>query len=223
LSNNNSYKNLTLKNTLGENKGENKGENGGENEDENEDETSEEKENAENNTLDKLVNTETNTNSGVGVNNKTSQNVNEDITNVESKTETNNTNNKGKNNLEKLASLNRVCMNLINHQVVMKLYHFQTDHYGAHKTSDSYIETYTNTFDKFLEIAQGIYGKITLKKYSLVGSSHNDENIVKHLDGMIVYWRTKMNDVLGNYTDLINIRDELVGNAEQLKYLLTFK
>ena len=66
-------------------------------------------------------------------------------------------------------------------------------------------------------------GKITLKKYSLVGSSHNDENIVKHLEGMITYWRTKMDDILGNYTDLINIRDELVGDAEQMKYLLTFK
>ena len=36
-------------------------------------------------------------------------------------------------------------------------------------------------------------------------------------------WRTKINDVLGEYTDLINIRDELVGDAEQLKYLLSFK
>ena len=29
--------------------------------------------------------------------------------------------------------------------------------------------------------------------------------------------------VIDEYTDLINIRDELVGDAEQLKYLLTFK
>ena len=205
---NNSYKNLTLKNTLGE---DNANENAGETP----------IENAEENTLENLVNNNNKT-SGVGVNNKTSQNVGEESTNVESKLEPTN-NNKGKNNLEKLASLNRVCMNLINHQVVMKLFHFQTDHYGSHKTSDAYIEKYSNTFDKFLEIAQGIYGKITLKKYSLVGSSHNDENIVKHLEGMITYWRTKMDDILGNYTDLINIRDELVGDAEQMKYLLTFK
>jgi hypothetical protein len=212
IMNNNSYKNLTLKNTLGEgNTGETAGETAGK--------TPIEK--AEENTLDNLVNNNNKT-SGVGVNNKTSQNVGEESTNVESKLEPTN-NNKGKNNLEKLASLNRVCMNLINHQVVMKLFHFQTDHYGSHKTSDAYIEKYSNTFDKFLEIAQGIYGKITLKKYSLVGSSHNDENIVKHLEGMITYWRTKMDDILGNYSDLINIRDELVGDAEQMKYLLTFK
>jgi hypothetical protein len=77
--------------------------------------------------------------------------------------------------------------------------------------------------DKFLEIAQGIYGKITIKKYMLKGSSHTDENITKHLDGMINLLRYNINDVLENYTDLINIRDELVGDLEQLKYLLSFQ
>ena len=133
------------------------------------------------------------------------------------------TNEKNNSNTEKRISLNRLCMNLLNHQIVMKLYHFQTEEYGAHKASDAYIEKYANTLDKFLEVAQGIYGKITLKKYSLSGSSHTDENIFKHINGMITYWRTKINDVLDEYTDLINIRDELVADAEQLKYLLSFK
>ena len=107
--------------------------------------------------------------------------------------------------------------------MVLKLFHFQTKLYGAHKASDGYLDKYAETMDKFLEVAQGIYGKITLKKYSLTGSSHTDENIIKHLDGMITLLRNKIDDVLGDYTDLINIRDEIVGNTEQLKYLLSFK
>lgn len=122
-----------------------------------------------------------------------------------------------------MINLNKLTMNLLNHQIVLKLFHFQTELYGAHKASDAYLEKFAQTMDKFLEIAQGIYGKITLKKYTLSGSSHTDENIIKHIDGMITLLREKINDVLGNYTDLINIRDELVGDAEQLKYLLTFK
>jgi hypothetical protein len=114
-------------------------------------------------------------------------------------------------------------MNLLNHQIVLKLFHFQTEKYGAHKASDAYLEKYANTMDKFLEVAQGIYGKVTLKKYTLSGSSHTDENIVRHLNGIITYMREKIDDVLNEYTELINIRDELVGDAEQLKYLLTFK
>lgn len=143
-----------------------------------------------------------------------------DVTTAESQIESEGT---VKTNSEQRISLNRLCMNLLNHQIVVKLYHFQTQQYGAHKASDAYIEKYANTLDKFLEVAQGIYGKITLKKYSLAGSSHTDENIIKHINGMIMYWREKIDDILGNYTDLINIRDELVGDAEQLKYLLTFK
>ena len=143
-----------------------------------------------------------------------------DITSVESQTDPNlKTNQNSANRI----SLNRLCMNLLNHQIVMKLYHFQTELYGAHKASDGYISKYADTLDKFLEVAQGIYGKITLKKYSLSGTAHNDENIIKHINGMITYWRTKIDDVLAEYTDLINIRDELVADAEQLKYLLSFR
>ena len=154
-------------------------------------------------------NTDTNTNS-------------EATTNVESQTEGETPKNTTTTS-EKKTSINRLVMNLLNHQIVLKLFHFQTEKYGAHKASDAYLEKYANTMDKFLEVAQGIYGKVTLKKYTLSGSSHTDENIVKHLNGIITYMREKIDDVLDEYTELINIRDELVGDAEQLKYLLTFK
>ena len=152
--------------------------------------------------------------------NTNTPNTNE-VTEVESMNNTNTNKNTIKNS-EQLSSLNRICMNLLNHQVVMKLFHFQTELYGAHKASDSYSEKFAGTMDKFLEVAQGIYGKITLKKYSLVGSAHTDDNITTHINGMINYWKTKMDDVLDDNTDLINIRDEMLADAEQLKYLLTF-
>jgi len=122
-----------------------------------------------------------------------------------------------------MRSLNKVAMNLLNHQIVMKLFHFQTELYGAHKASDGYLEKFANTMDKFLEIAQGIYGRLTIKKFKLEGSSHTDDNIMKHIEGIIALLRTGIDDVLDNYTDLINVRDELVGDAEQLKYLLSFR
>ena len=134
----------------------------------------------------------------------------------------NNTASAGKNK-EKLVALNNLAMNLFNHQIILKLFHFQTVHYGAHKASDAYLEKFAGTMDKFLEIAQGIYGKITLKKYTIKGTAHTDANIIKHIDAIITLMRTKINDILAEYTDLINVRDEMVGDLEQLKYLLTFK
>lgn len=138
-------------------------------------------------------------------------------------TELNTTNTDEKVSKDKLLNLNKLTMNLLNHQIVLKLFHFQTELYGAHKASDAYLEKYAQTMDKFLEIAQGIYGKITLKKYTLTGSSHTDENIIKHLDGMITLLREKIAVILDNYTDLTNVRDEMSGDLEQLKYLLSFK
>ena len=114
-------------------------------------------------------------------------------------------------------------MNLLNHQIVLKLFHFQTTTYGAHKASDAYLEKYASNMDRFLEVVQGIYGKFTLKQYGLGGSSHTNENIGKHLNGMITYFKDNINDILGDHTELINIRDELLSEIEQLKYLLTFQ
>ena len=113
-------------------------------------------------------------------------------------------------------------MNLLNHQVVVKLFHFQTNTYGSHKASDSYLEKYANNMDRFLEVLQGVYGKITLKKYMISGISHSNENINNHLNGIIIYLEKKINDILGEHTEIINIRDELLSELEQFKYLLTF-
>ena len=147
-----------------------------------------------------------------------SENASENTTENNMKETTNTTKNKSI-----MGKMNSVAMNLFNHQVVMKLFHFQTELYGAHKASDMYLEKFAGTMDKFLEIAQGIYGRITIKKYTLSGSSHRDNNIINHIEGIIKFLRTGIDELLADYTDLINVRDEIVGDAEQLKYLLTFK
>ena len=40
---------------------------------------------------------------------------------------------------------------------------------------------------------------------------------------MIVYFKSKIDDILADHTELINLLDELLSDLEQLKYLLTFK
>ena len=136
----------------------------------------------------------------------------------------NNNKTKKRNNMSvNMADINKLCIDLFNHQIAMKLYHFQTVRYGAHKASDNYLEKYLNLMDRFMEVAQGIYGKITLKNYDIKGKSHDDTTIVGHLDGMINLWSTKIDTILNNHTDLATIRDELVSEANQLKYLLTFQ
>ena len=146
------------------------------------------------------------------------------ITNSELSTIPSNNANMNKNiNNKIIPNLNKLVMNLLNHQVILKLFHFQTNAYGAHKASDEYLEKYAILMDKFLEVAQGIYGRVTVKKYTLSGSSHTDTNIGTHLNGFVILLTNRIDDILNNHTDLLNIRDEIISNIEQLKYLLTFK
>ena len=107
------------------------------------------------------------------------------------------------------------------HQIVLKMYHFQTKSYGAHKASDAYLATLLANFDKFFEVAQGIYGKVDMNEINVRIQCANDDNIVQHLEKFISTLKGldgKIKD-----TSLINLRDEMVADAQQLKYLLTFK
>ena len=162
----------------------------------------------------------------------TNNNNENNITKVESLTNNNSNNNNNSNSKKNMTmnntkqikkELNEICMNLLNHQIVMKLFHFQTTTYGAHKASDAYLEKFAGLMDQFLEVAQGIYGKVSLSRYAVSGNTHKNETINTHLNGMITYLKTKINTILSNYTELINLRDELLSDLEQLKYLLTFQ
>jgi len=167
----------------------------------------------------------------VNTSENTNNNNENNITKVESLTNNNSNNNNSNskknmtmNNTKQIKKeLNEICMNLLNHQIVMKLFHFQTTTYGAHKASDAYLEKFAGLMDQFLEVAQGIYGKVSLSRYAVSGNTHKNETINTHLNGMISYLKHKINTILSNYTELINLRDELLSDLEQLKYLLTFQ
>ena len=88
------------------------------------------------------------------------------------------------------------------HQLEIKMYHFQTKLYGAHKASDMYHGGFLEKMDKFLEAAQGIAGQTKLQTVDLK---------FKTLDDMIIN------------KDLLAIRDEMIADANQFKYLLLFK
>mgnify|MGYP000886633788 CR=1 FL=1 len=108
------------------------------------------------------------------------------------------------------------------HQLKIKMYHFQTQHYGAHKASDSYLGTFESNLDKFMEIGQGIVGKFNTKSISIKFDTLNDETINFELDKFVSTLRA-FDEIMKGQTELLNLRDEMIGNAEQFKYLLTFK
>ena len=110
-----------------------------------------------------------------------------------------------------------------------KLYHFSTNHYSAHKSTDTFIEQFLEKMDKLFEVHQGKYGKfksIPVSAKTVKVRIWNDKNVHSELDIVINYLYEL--DKKGKFikttdTELLNIRDELLGHVIQYKYLLQFQ
>ena len=78
--------------------------------------------------------------------------------------------------------------------------------------------------DSFVEEAMGKYGRIDVAGLSYTFTNVSDENVISVIDGAIDMC-IKLTDTLDAKvdTDLLNLRDELLGKLNQTKYLLTLK
>lgn len=103
----------------------------------------------------------------------------------------------------------------------VKLYHWQTKSFAEHKATDDLIAALDINIDKFVESYMGRYGRPYVKKTlpvknltvtgirAFIGKS--DEWMTNKLPRML-----KKTD-----SDLLNIRDEIIADLNQVKYLFT--
>jgi hypothetical protein len=120
--------------------------------------------------------------------------------------------------------LNSFLVRFLNHQIKIKMLHFQTKSYGTHKATDDYLVKFATNFDRFMEVAQGISGKIDLKNIKFNIDLLNDQSVeedLKTFRDVLISLELPMNDDINS--DLITIRDEMLADLNQLIYLLTFK
>ncbi len=110
------------------------------------------------------------------------------------------------------------------HQIQLKLFHFQTKTFAAHKASDDYLSKFEGNVDKFMEVAQGVFGRLNMKHVELNFAVVNDGTIKNEVCELVSVLRKFDGlDGLSKRAELLNIRDEMVADAEQFKYLLTFQ
>ena len=111
---------------------------------------------------------------------------------------------------------------LIQFQQQLRIFHWQTESYAQHKAFGRIYESLDGLVDSFVETYMGKFGraKPTLTYYielkSLNGNVVNDV-----LDGFVGYLDDMNNENLS--TDLLNIRDSILGEVHTLKYLLSLK
>lgn len=106
----------------------------------------------------------------------------------------------------------------------LKLYHWKTSMYPRHISSGDLFDTVISTTDKFMETYFGKYGKGQIASLECSADLYDDREVVSFLKEAIMF----LNDLVKNRlvkdtdTDLLNIRDDLVGSINKTLYLFTF-
>lgn len=107
----------------------------------------------------------------------------------------------------------------------VKLYHWKTYSYAEHKATDELYASLNKHIDEFVEVALG-KDESRLKLISKTVEAYNDSQ-KSDFKARVYQYRNfliHMNDTLDSRrdTDLLSIRDEILGDINKFLYLLTF-
>ena len=107
----------------------------------------------------------------------------------------------------------------------IKLYHWQTKMYSRHKSTDKLVTLIAEIADRFMETYQGNYGKLSLNSTVVNVQTLNDSTATNYLQEVASVLESfeEKGFVGKNDTDLLNIRDELLGEINRAIYLFTFQ
>lgn len=142
------------------------------------------------------------------------------------KKQTNRMNKTRKNNNYSRENIIVLCLEMLN---TVKLYHWKTMKYAEHKATDDLYSELSDKIDEFVEVLMGKDGKrinLTGKK-SLRLQDFNNSNAFKKYVEEAKKYLIKMTDnkniSTSENSDLLNIRDEILGILNKFTYLLTLK
>lgn len=122
--------------------------------------------------------------------------------------------------------MNKIILNLIKIQNQLRILHWQTSSYAAHKAFGKAYEDLDGLIDTLVEVHQGKYGKITFDtpiNLNLVNLEEIDiDDILNQLNDYLIEHFNEAHDSVRD-TDCLNIRDEILAAINKLRYLLTLK
>lgn len=103
-----------------------------------------------------------------------------------------------------------------------KMFHWQTLSYAQHNAFGKTYDSLNDLTDKFVEILIGKYGRINDFTEIPVNRKF-DVSEAKNFINENIKFMLKLDTFLNGFKDkdLLNLRDEMLGELNQLKYLLT--
>lgn len=113
--------------------------------------------------------------------------------------------------------------------LLIKLYHWKTHSYATHKATDELYSKINDHMDKFMEVLLGktsmrinLMRQKSIPLYDLNNTSQLIQK-VKEFKGYLVNLNNQKAMRSMSNSDLLNIRDEILGDMNQFLYLLSFK
>ena len=114
---------------------------------------------------------------------------------------------------------------LLEAQIQFKILHWQTKGYARHNAFGFIYDSLGDTIDKFVETAMGKFGRFHLEDNDKTLTLENLKDL--DLSTFLKTFKSKLNDMTNELsetdTDLLNIRDEMLGDTNKLSYLLTLE
>jgi hypothetical protein len=116
-------------------------------------------------------------------------------------------------------------LKLVQIQLQFKFLHWQTFGDAKHKAYGKIYDSLGDMIDTFVETMMGKYGRVEFEpEFSIMFQDIKSLSVQNFIDG-ITEFLVEMTDHLDSRydTDLLNLRDEMLGSINQLKYRLTLK
>lgn len=116
-----------------------------------------------------------------------------------------------------------IVTNLLTLHNQLKIHHWQTKSYAEHQALGGVYDEFTDLIDEFVEILMGKYGRIKGKDgFTIELKDYENLSTLDFVDKYVKYLIDELpKSIDTSDTDLLNIRDEMLGQLNKLKYLLT--
>lgn len=111
---------------------------------------------------------------------------------------------------------------LVQFQQQMRIFHWQTNSFAQHKAFGKIYESLDGFVDEYVETYMGIFGKSKpTTAFTLTLLPLEDESVVTNVLEDFIEYLKEMSFEIEDHSDLLNIRDSILGEVNKLKYLLT--
>jgi hypothetical protein len=118
-----------------------------------------------------------------------------------------------------------IILKLVQIQNQFRFLHWQTYGDAKHRAYGETYEQLGGFLDEFAEITMGKYGRYEFdSEFSIMFQDISKLTLQNFLDGITEFLVGLSDQLDSKYdTDLLNLRDEILGMTNKLKYLLTLK